>query len=112
MPEDALAGPPCFTGVEVPVGPDVGPVTVRMSWSLTLAPGRRGDELRQDLFLLWPAELVPPPGGGGSGDPSLRAFVEGRGFVVLSEGRLPLHSRDRAIHSQAVGLGAPPLNMA
>ena len=91
--------PPFSVGplfVVATVTPDLGPVTVRVSWSLSLSPGRRGEDLRQDLFLLWPAELVPPASGAGPGDPTLRAFVERRGFVVLSEGRLPIHARDRA----------------
>jgi hypothetical protein len=109
-PHPAFSIGPLF--VVATVTPDLGPVTVRMSWSLTLPPGRRADDLRQDLFLLLPAELVPPPGGGGPEDPTLRAVVESRGFVVLSEGRLPLHARDRAklgtgAESDATGQYAP-----
>ena len=39
------------------VRPDLGPVAITISWSLAAPPGRAAD-IAQDLFLLWPDELV------------------------------------------------------
>jgi hypothetical protein len=77
------------------VRPDLGPVTVRVSFGLTLPPNARVEDVQQDLYLLWPAEVA---GGSapGAADPALRGYVEERGFAVLSEGRLALAVRDRA----------------
>jgi hypothetical protein len=77
------------------VTPDLSSVTVRVSWSLTPAPRAPADALRQDLYLLWPAELAGPTAPG-PGDLTLRQFVEERGFDVVSEGRLMIRARDRA----------------
>ena len=40
------------------VQPDLGPVSVRVSFGLTLPPNARVEEMRQDLYLLWPAEVA------------------------------------------------------
>jgi hypothetical protein len=77
------------------VRPDLGPVSVRVSFGLTLPPNARPEDVQQDLFLLWPAE-VATGSAPGAPDPTLRAYVEQRGFVVVSEGRLALAVRDRA----------------
>ena len=88
---DFTVGPLLITAT---VQPDLGPVAVRMTWSLTLAPHVRPDDVRQDLYLLWPAEAVSGPPE--SADPALVGYVEERGFVVIGAGRLPLAVRDRA----------------
>jgi hypothetical protein len=76
------------------VQPDLGPVAVRVSFGLTLPPNARVEDLHQDIYLLWPAEVasasVP-----GAADPELRRYVEERGFAVVGEGRLALAVRDR-----------------
>lgn len=84
------------------IRPDLGPVSVRISFGLALPPGARVEEVQQDLYLLWPAEVA---GGSAPGapDPTLRAYVEQRGFAVVSEGRLALAVRDRA----KLGTSAP-----
>ena len=84
------------------VQPDLGPVATRVSFGLTLPPNARLEDLRQDIYLLWPAEV----GGGsasGATDPDLRRYVEERGFTVVSGGRLALAIRDRA----KLGTSAP-----
>src|SRR5215471_18598834 len=84
------------------VRPDLGPVSVRISFGLTLPPNAQMEDVAQDLYVLWPAEVA----GGtapGSPDPTLRAYVEERGFAVVSEGRLVMVVRDRA----KLGTGAP-----
>lgn len=77
------------------VTPDLSSVSVRVSWSLTPAPRTRLDSIRQDLYLLWPAELAEATAPG-SAEPALRRFVEERGFEVVSDGRLIIRARDRA----------------
>lgn len=82
--------------VRANVGPAAGPVDVVVLFSLVAAPKAHPGALEQDLYLLWPGEVdgetVP-----GSPDPELRRAVEGRGFQVTREGRLPLSAR--AIYS-------------
>src|SRR5262245_66511471 len=75
--------------VAASVQPDLGPVSVRVSFGLTLPPSARVEDIRQDLYLLWPAEAT---GGSATGeaDRELRGYVEERGFAVVSEGRLGL----------------------
>lgn len=75
------------------IRPDLGPVTVRVSWSLALPPNTRPEDVQQDLYLLWPAEAVAGTGVV-LGDAALRRYVEERGFAVVSEGRLALAIRD------------------
>ena len=84
------------------VRPDLGPVTVRISLGLTLPPNARVEDLKQDIYLLWPAE-VASASAPGSADPELRRYVEERGFAVIDEGRLALAVRDRA----KLGTAAP-----
>ena len=76
------------------VSPDSGPVTVNLSWSLTLKPGLRKADISQDLYLLWPAEVTEATAPGAA-EPALLREVEGRGFSVTGSGRLLLRSRDR-----------------
>jgi hypothetical protein len=76
------------------VTPELGSVAVRVSWSLTLAPQIRREDVHQDLYLLWPAEVEGPTEPGAAA-PEVRTFVQERGFEVAREGRLTLRSRDR-----------------
>ncbi len=70
-------------------------VTVNLSFSLTLRQGAAPTAMEQDLFLLWPAEVVEPSAPGVA-DPSLARDIH-EGFVVLTSGRLALRrSRARA----------------
>lgn len=78
------------------VTPDLSSVAVRVSWSLTLAPRTRPDSIPQDLYLLWPAELAEATAPGPA-EPELRRFVGERGFEVVSDGRLTIRARDRAV---------------
>jgi len=77
------------------VRPDLGPVSVRISFGVTLPPQGHVEDMQQDLYLLWPAE-VAEASAPGVPDPALRAYVEQRGFAVVTEGRLALAVRDRA----------------
>ena len=79
--------------VVVTVRPDLGPVNVSVTFSLTTPAGQHPAEIKQDLFLLWPYEVsdatVP-----GSADPALVREVEQRGFQVGGSGRLSLGKLD------------------
>jgi hypothetical protein len=76
------------------VRPDLGPVSVRVSWSITLPANRSIKDVGRALYLLWPGEVLEGTAPG-EGDPALRRYVEERGFTAVSEGRLALESRDR-----------------
>ena len=84
------------------VRPDLGPITVTISWSLTPAPGKRAVDIEQDLFLMWPNELVESTAPGAF-DPALGRELEERGFTVGTGGRLALGTRDQT----QMGTGAP-----
>ncbi len=82
--------------VRANVGPAPGPVDVSVLFSLVVPATASGGALEQDLYLLWPGEVDGEPVAGAP-DPELRRTVEGRGFQVTREGRLPLAAR--AIYS-------------
>ena len=69
------------------VSPGLAPVTVNLSFSLTVKPGVRKADINQDLYLLWPAEVSEGTAPGQS-DPRLTREVETRGFAVTGSGRL------------------------
>jgi hypothetical protein len=71
-----------------------GLLTLTVSWSVAPPPNRDPASLAQDLYLLWPSELVGTVGREGA-DPSLVRQVEGAGFEVLVHGRLRLDARSR-----------------
>lgn len=77
------------------VTPELGPVTVRVSWGLRLPPRVGPRDVRQTLYLLWPGE-ISEVAASGAPRPDLRRYVEERGFVVSTEGRLVLRKRGRA----------------
>ncbi len=97
-PEFAIG--PLF--VVAAVRPDLGPVTVTISWSLTAPPGQKAMDINQDLFLLWPNELVESTAPGPA-DPALARELGERGFSVSASGRLVLGTRDQ----MQMGTGAP-----
>ncbi|HEY3068149.1 MAG TPA: hypothetical protein VGL09_20335 [Methylomirabilota bacterium] len=100
QPHPEFAIGPLF--IVATVTPALSPVTVRVSWGLTMTPGHGPAEARQDLYLLWPAEVVTSTAPGAP-DPTLRASLEQRGFTVVSEGRLLVSARDR----DKLGTAAP-----
>ena len=69
-------------------------VAVSVSWSLTLPPQRRAGDIAQDVYLLWPGEVVGTAGAAG-GDPALVHQVEALGFKVKQHGALRLSARAR-----------------
>jgi len=92
-PHPAFAIGPLF--VVANVRPDLGPVTVSLSWSTVTPPTSPPDAARQALYLFWPAEVAAATAPG-SADPELIRELEARGFTRLADGRLTLRKRDRA----------------
>jgi hypothetical protein len=89
------AHPPFTIGplfVRATVTPGLGPVEVEILWSLVIPPDRSSVEFEQDLFLLWPGEIVADPRAGAA-EPDLARYVEPRGFTVIAEGRLTLFTQ-------------------
>jgi hypothetical protein len=77
------------------VRPDLGPVTVSVSWSTVTPPTVSPDAARQDLYLFWPAEVAAATAPG-EPDPELARHLEAGGFTASAGGRLVLRKRDRA----------------
>jgi hypothetical protein len=86
------------------VKPDLS-LVINLSFSLVPRVGARTDALDQDLYLLWPAEIVEATAARVA-DPVLAREIERRGLVVVSSGRLALRSRDRTLVGTDV-LGDP-----
>lgn len=97
-PEFAIG--PLF--VVATVRPDLGPVTIAISFSLSLPADRRPSDVQQDLYLLWPNELAEATAPGPA-DPALARELETAGFAVGTSGRLALGRRER----MQMGTGAP-----
>jgi hypothetical protein len=103
-----LVGP---LSVRANVGPKAGPIEVSLLFSLVVPASVSRASVEQNLYLLWPGE-VDGELVSGAPDPEVRRTVEGRGFQVLHEGRLPLAAR--AIYSggerqkpESIAGGAP-----
>jgi hypothetical protein len=83
-----------------------GPVPVVVAFSLQQAPDQKSGDPAQDLFLLWPGEVVnalPDQ----KPDAALARYVTDQGFDVVSEGRVGLAARnlsdDGRLETQAAG---------
>jgi hypothetical protein len=76
---------------------------VSVSWSLALPPHRRAADIAQDLYLLWPGEVVGAAGAVGA-DPPLVRQVEALGFKVTQHGCLRLSARARTEMGTSAGL--------
>ena len=85
------------------VGDRPGPLMIQISFSVAPPPARDPSEFAQDIFLLWPGELVGTDGVDGA-DPALVKQVETAGFKVLVHGRIPYSARDRL--QMGTGAGA------
>lgn len=85
------------------VGDRPGPLTIAVSFSVAPPPARDPSEFAQDIYLLWPGELVGKDGAEGA-DPALVRQIETAGFKVLVHGRVPLSARSRT--QMGTGAGA------
>jgi hypothetical protein len=79
--------------IRASIGPELGPVTVDVLWSLAVPPTRSALGLEQDLYLLWPAQIQAAERVAGS-VAGLGDYIRSRGFAVTGEGRLPLFVED------------------
>ena len=79
------------------------PLMLQVSFSVAPPPARDPSEFAQDIYLLWPGQLVGTDGADGA-DPTLVRQVEGAGFKVLVHGRVPFSARSRA--QMGTGAGA------
>jgi hypothetical protein len=85
------------------VADNAGPLMLQVSFSVAPPPARDPSEFAQDIYLLWPGQLVGTDGADGA-DPTLVRQVEGAGFKVLVHGRVPFSARSRA--QMGTGAGA------
>jgi hypothetical protein len=85
------------------VGDRPGPLMVQVSFSVAPPPARDPSEFAQDIYLLWPGQLVGTDGADGA-DPLLARQVESAGFKVLVHGRVPFSARSRT--QMGTGAGA------
>ncbi|HEY7654761.1 MAG TPA: hypothetical protein VIG07_18235 [Methylomirabilota bacterium] len=85
------------------VGDQPGPLALQVSFSVAPPPARDPSEFAQDIYLLWPGQLVGTDGADGA-DPTLAREVDGAGFKVLVHGRVPFSARSRA--QMGAGAGA------
>ena len=82
-------------------------VTVDVLWSLVLPPNRSAADAAQDLYLLWPGEVVGDSTPG-TADPTLARYVEAQGFDIIGEGRAPLLGESLAHGTAAAAPAAAP----
>jgi hypothetical protein len=85
--------------VRANVTPALASITVDVSWSLAIPPGRTAAG-SDDLLLLWPSAIVADPALGAA-DPALEPYVEARGLDPIDGGRVayaarPLYGADPA----------------
>jgi hypothetical protein len=80
-----------------------GALMLQVSFSIAPPPARDPAEIAQDIFLLWPGQLVGTDGADGA-DPALKHQVESAGFKVLVHGHVAFSARSRA--SMGTGAGA------
>ena len=88
-PAPAFTIGPLF--VRASVDPKLGPPKIDISFSLVVPPGQ--SVVEQDLYLLWPGEVIADKGLGPT-DPKLEQDVAGRGFTVIGGGRVAMTARN------------------
>lgn len=82
---------PLMVRATVREGP--GPVPVVVGFSLQLAPDRKATDVAQDVFLLWPGEVVDDAPDR-KPDAALARYVVDQGFEITGEGHLRLTARN------------------
>ena len=89
------------------VSPDSPKVAVEVMFSVLIPPGKSGLDLEQDLYLLWPGEVVAASAG--ASGITLPADVAAQ-VSVIREGRLRLEAKrnyESAADGEALPGGAP-----
>jgi hypothetical protein len=95
--------------IRATVTPSLTPVELEVRWALGIPPGRSRVGIEQDIFLLWPGEVMNPLGRA-AGDKALAQYVEKRGFTVIGDGRLPLYAQN--IYAEGVEARPKPVGEA
>ncbi len=97
---------PLMVRATVTEGP--GPVPVVVGFSLQLAPNRSPADVAQDVFLLWPGEVVNAAPDR-KADATLARYVTDQGFEITGEGHVKLVARNLgdAGTVEALPSGAP-----
>jgi hypothetical protein len=89
--------PPKFTigplFVRASIDPTLGPTKVDVNFSIVVPPNE-SIGVGQDLYLLWPGEVLPDRKLSATTDPALEKDVAERGFTVIGGGRLALAARN------------------
>src|SRR5437899_2895830 len=67
------------------VSPELGDITVNVFFSLDLPPGADSSALEQDIYFVWPTDIVGDPKVGPP-DPALAQPVEALGFSPPDDG--------------------------
>jgi hypothetical protein len=79
--------------VRATVTPELGPVQVDVTWSVSVPANRTVGDLEQDVTLLWPGGLVHDDKG--ERDPKLAKYVSERGLKVVDGGRVEMFAIDQ-----------------
>jgi len=79
--------------VRASVTPRLGGIPVDVMFSIVVPPTVSAAAIEQDLYLLWPGDIVADRTLGAT-DPALEKDVAARGFTVIGGGRLELTTRD------------------
>jgi len=105
-PDPPFTVGPLIIRATVREGP--GPVPVVVAFSLQATPDRKPADLAQDLFLLWPGEVVNAAPER-KPDAALARYVTDQGFDVIGEGWVGLAARNLGDDGrlEPLGPGAP-----
>ncbi len=90
-PQPPFAIGPLMVRATVSEGP--GPVPVTVAFSLQLPPGRSAADVAQDIYLLWPGEVLSASPGR-KPDAALARYVTDQGFDLIAEGYATLAARN------------------
>jgi len=95
--------------VRATVTPDLGPVPIDVTWSVSVPTNKTASDLGQDITLLWPGGLVHD--GKGDRDAALVKYVSEYGFKVTDGGRVEMFAIDQfgppGHRRQPIARGAP-----
>ena len=75
------------------VTPELGPVQIDLTWTISVPANRTVGDLEQDVTLLWPGGLVHD--GKGEREPALVKYVSDHGFKVVDGGRVDMFAIDQ-----------------
>jgi hypothetical protein len=79
--------------VRASVTPKLGTIPVDVLFSVVVPPAESIAGVEQDLYLLWPSDVVADPKLGAA-DPALDKTITERGFTAIGGGRLRLTTRN------------------